>query len=1390
MDARIVCQSPEDLNWMTNRCPTPIFHLTLFRRDRSRYDPTSAVGGVTKRAMEEKSTNRAKSEQAAGGHSEGDLSAASDVQTHVSMPPLARMAVEIPRLRNHQDFQRACVILYQADLNDPHLQEYGRNGQNQSGIDLLGCRNGDPDLPVAVQCRRVEKPLKKAKIEDDCRKALILEPKLTEIIFATTAPDDAHATDAARQVEKQLREEGHKVRVVIYGWGQMQIVICKHPSAYAVFNPASVASNSAVSPTTARDSTATDEIIRGVLAGLNQQAVTLPTQEPNRDNWHLEDPALHARIDVFRDLFKNDRQIPQAKKGLERLLEQADPTTKPWARFRVETNLGSIAMELGLEKDATAHFEAAHAIKPEDGSGLANLAMARTIAGRYEEAIELGRRALAAPTPGEAGIAYLIQATERSGWIGDPNTLVPHDLVESLAADLGLADFLRRREEPGWEQRVIEIAERHRDAPELEAMKALAILSLAVSTNDTIVGGRGAVSTEQLQEAADTLVGICDRNLEIGFAQPHDVKAYLNNAAVVLRLLDRHIEAEALLHKGISYIDQDAQLRRLLALSQVAQGKRDQALGTLADDDDPESMMLRAELLADSAPDEALKVAAEVVFRTDQPRLEMMRQRMIFQVSLRVGKFDLARAAASHLRSMPGKELLADFLDIKLAAKEGTPQDEIEERLAEFAKSIPNDVDFILRFELADTLDDFDQPALAADLLKDHVDLNRLSGPTRLYIGALARARRDEEYHQVLSQVPDFIRNDPDLLWGDAAHHWNLGDLDRAKEAIDRLLEAEPRNSRAILLRLEIFMRRDQTGGLLAELEKPLEDLNFDRLKDGLRVARLLAHFGQLERGCSLAYRLFLSHRDASAAWMTLSAIVLEEGRTQQDLWTKDEVDVDAAVNVRFEDGEERFVVVEPNPGLRRLDPESVEPDHPLIARIWKLSPGAEFVTEEGRKGTIVNIRHKFVARFHYILDHHQDRFPKIAGFQRVTVDTKSEDAFSSVTEMAKARRDWIEQEKQLWLTSAMPLAMLARRLNLDVIEVAGGVVQSGQRLRVAMGNDQERQKALEEIQANGASGCTMELHSFWTAWRLKTLDTITKLCGQVHVAQTVLDELRQRREEITQHCSDGFKSAGYENGKLTLTEVSADVMQSMRDDVDAAIIWLETNAKVCSIALPAEMPESVRDLLRQAPPSIFDGVVVAVQTKTLLISDDLIVRQCMGACTGAFGVWSQIVLQVALNGEIVGLNDYVRLTAHLIEAGHAYIGTNGVALATAAAMDAASGERLGYNFRQHASTIGGAMAEVKSHFAACRECLSLLWTDAGTRTYREPVTGHLLERLLSERYGDYPAILRAMIFISRELPELQNYLANWITGHFIPLSVLQAAGQTSKSKSKKRRKR
>lgn len=1296
---------------------------------------------------------------------------------NASLPITTRLAIEIPKPKDWQAFQRNCVLLFRAELNDPHAQEYGRAGQKQGGIDILARRDGRDEHFVGVQCRLISRPIKEAKILSDAREALKLKAALKELIFATTAPDDTAASDAAIAVTRKLRDEGHDLRIVVYGWGQLQTLIAPHEVAYNAFHPSAVAS---CVPQSTGPVAGTPEFAGLVAAQvMERMRGTSLTAAPREGAASAdEDPALHARIDIFRDLFKEQGEPLLAEKGLLAILGKEDLSAKPWARYRIETNLGSIAIDLGREAEAATRFEAAYAVRPEDPNALANLALARTIQGRFRDAMAAAQAALDGNPRADHAVSYLLQAAARSDWQGNPETLVPSELVGSAQADIGISEFLRRRDLPGWPERSLEMARSHAELPEFKRIRAVAILALAVESQTIIPGGHGPVTSAELSEAADDMKALVEHWLDVGFADPHDLMVYLNNAAVLLRLSERHGESEALLVRGISRVGDQPQLRRLLALARWVQDRHEEAVAALDRDPDPENQILRAELKA-SGGDAAGAMTSALTIETEglSERLQGLRWRIIGECALRLDDRVNLDAAIGGLRAIDPEDIGASLLEIrgerKTVADEGAAQD----RLRELAASASANLDMVSRYFLAIELRNHDLPDEASRLLEGLVDLTRPSPATSLYLQSLAGARRDAAFRAALADASPEVRNDPATLWTVAAHAWNLGDLAAALAAVDDLLAKEPDQPRARLLRIEILVRQDRSVELFSELEKPLERLQWDRPSDQFRLASLLSHFGFAQRAADFAYRLFLQHRDQSRAWMTLSMLVLDEGWGEKDkprLWNASAVGPNAAVSLAYDDGAELFFVVEPDAALRKLDPDSWEPDHALVRSVTGRQAGERFAGPDGREGIVRQVRHKYVARLHYVMEHHEARFPEITGFKRVSIDVAQPGGLDGLIAQLKARRDWIEDEESHYLNGQMPLGVLAHRVGMDTIEVAGGLAGHGVKLKVAVGNPDERESASRAVRENARGGCVLDLLAFWTAWRLDALDAVRATCGPIKLPQSVLDRLRARREQFQLSARDGHKSAGYSNGKIVLHEVSTEVVASLRDEIDRAIAWAEANATVSPVVASDELPEALREHLRLGKSDILDSLILARLSGTLLVTDDLPTREVDRISGGNGGAWLHIVFAVAVDSKIIDFDKYVRWSAHLVGAGHSYLGVSGAMLAQAARLDAAAGGAPGHLFRTLSDMIGGRAAEPVSHVQAVVGCLRDLWDDHRTLGFREAVTGHLLRQLVRERTGDYPVILRTVLAWSKGTFGLATYVRGWMQGHFLSHAVLK----------------
>ena len=928
----------------------------------------------------------------------------------------------------------------------------------------------------------------------------------------------------------------------------------------------------------------------------------------------------------------------------------------------------------------------AYTVRPNDPNAVANFALARMFQGRINEAMDLARKALESTPRVDRAVCYLLQAAARSTWEGDPETLIPADLVGSDEADLGLAEFLRRRGVPGWPERSLELSRRHPEVEVFKRVRALAVLVLATETGAFLPGGHVPVDLDELNGAADDMKEIAEHYLDIGFEDEQDLAGYINNAAVLLHFSGRQPECEALLRRGLPKTPSALSLRRMLATLQAADGRRSEALATLAiTSDDPQSQLMSLELSAPDDPIAAVSQAMAMDAGSLGTSLNYQRWQLVGELALKIGDMVSLEAAISGLRKLDATDVVASLLEIRGERKGQADNTASQERLRALAAALPEDLDMAMRFTVAEALYDQDLPEEAAALLEGRVDLSRRSPATKLYLQSLAAARRDEAFRDALAAAAPTVRESPEILSTVAAHAWNLGDLPGAFRANETLLAQHPDHPRARLLKIEILVRQDRSAELLAELDKPVEDLDWTRLEDQFRVASLLGHFGYIERAIAFAYRLFLAHRDTSQAWMTLSTLVLNDGIGESDgplRWDAPVVAEDVAVDIRYDDGEDVFFVIEPDATLRRLDQdESWEPEHPLAQSLMGLSAGAPFVGPTGRAGSIVQVRHKYVARLHYVMKRHEMRFPMVQGFRQVKINPDDPNGLDGIIAELKAHREWGDKEQELYRHGPLPIGVYAHRVGLDTIDAAVGLAAHSVPLKVALGNQPERDAAALALQQNAGKGCILDLLAFWTAWRLGSLDAIMATCGPIHLPQSVMDRLRARRELIGFSAKDGMLSLGYESGQLVRHEVAADVVVEWANDIDRMIAWANANTIICPMIVGDNLPAPLREQLRAGRSDIFDAVALAIQSGLLLVTDDLPMRALCGLGEGSGAVWLHHIFMTALDRGLIDLATYVRWTAYVIDAGHSYISIKGRDLRQALEMDVEIGFTPGYFF-------------------------------------------------------------------------------------------------------------
>jgi hypothetical protein len=125
-------------------------------------------------------------------------------------------------LEDEDVFEEFCLALWKRILNDPNAQLNGRRGQRQAGVDLFGRRNGIGEW-VGVQCKvRTGGTLSESVIAKDVEGAKHFNPRLNELVFATTAKRDQVLQGFVRTLSDENIRLGY-FSISVFSWDDIEL---------------------------------------------------------------------------------------------------------------------------------------------------------------------------------------------------------------------------------------------------------------------------------------------------------------------------------------------------------------------------------------------------------------------------------------------------------------------------------------------------------------------------------------------------------------------------------------------------------------------------------------------------------------------------------------------------------------------------------------------------------------------------------------------------------------------------------------------------------------------------------------------------------------------------------------------------------------------------------------------------------------------------------------------------------------------------------------------------------------------------------------------------------------------------------------------------------------
>ncbi|MFU1520134.1 hypothetical protein ACM25P_16880 [Vreelandella alkaliphila] len=146
-----------------------------------------------------------------------------------------QIQIYMPPPSNWQDFQMLIGDVAKVKFKEHSVQEYGRQGQRQNGVDVYAVDIWDKS--IGIQCKETKiNGLTDKSIDKEIDKALAFRPKLDLFIIATTLRIDARLQDHVNS----LNSSGHlPFRVLLMFWDDVNQEINRssaiRANAYQVF---------------------------------------------------------------------------------------------------------------------------------------------------------------------------------------------------------------------------------------------------------------------------------------------------------------------------------------------------------------------------------------------------------------------------------------------------------------------------------------------------------------------------------------------------------------------------------------------------------------------------------------------------------------------------------------------------------------------------------------------------------------------------------------------------------------------------------------------------------------------------------------------------------------------------------------------------------------------------------------------------------------------------------------------------------------------------------------------------------------------------------------------------------------------------------------------------
>ena len=967
-------------------------------------------------------------------------------------------------------------------------------------------------------------------------------------------------------------------------------------------------------------------------AGIQQPAVS------------AEETTYSAKLDIAREFFL-DGQANTARKVLLGLRGEAShQTISPDTQFRIATQLGACAYELGDTEVAVKELRDALALRPNDLMALTNAATAASLAGDTDEALRLSTRVRQLEKQSSVATSIYISVLHHQGHleevertIADESWIITDAMCLATLGDLKFQDGEYERAEQ-FLRDAIKADDKNPLPYLLLAQSILVPLQRLMHEDPPLPGKQEEPSSARRREAAEALTAVialtADRD------NPEMRHIALANRAGVLAALGQLDEAELDCDKVLAENKhQDTALRNKGQIL-LRRGDKERAIQffeQIQGEDEKTGAALPLATAHNSLGQFAkvIEVLTPLWETSSHERDKIYIANMLINAHSRLGDADrAAQIEADLLQGWPNDPDTLSVLSSRRVA-EGK-QDEAVALLEQGLAVAQGHVRDWVAYQLAQLYYNLGNFAKAAETYKPIVDTAKDSSQLREYVYSLYRTGQSQEALEVARSLRGNGAPIPMISEIEAVILEEVSDWNEAATILSQLREIEPQNlSLSVRLVLVETRRGDKDAARAAAQRVPYEAIKDDpELLMRMAFARNRLDMPEVLR---FAYRArHIAHDDANihTGYMQLFP-ELNANETVAISIGPAEVDVDCSVRLTRNGKALAFTLID-EAVVHEADGE-INLSHPYAAKLRGLRVGDKVFLQENAFGSIGYEVSELLSKYVFAFQESMKRF-ETGQFHDPSIfvgDITDPEFMPNFKTSLDQLREHGEAIRIAYEENKIPLCTMADWLKRSEFEVWSVLISSrGGRVSVATHDPQEwvNQKSFLAV----ADALVLELSALFTIQYLELGVQVSQAFSNLLVAQSTLDILNRYLDDPL--VFRPHHSIWSEGNQYIHQEVSADQIEKQKEFIRDIVKFVRENTKV----LPAvDLLTINRKIVEVLGTSAAGSIALAHGHEVPLYTDDFVLRLIAHKEQQVSGVWTQAILENLRSRDILDADQY-----------------------------------------------------------------------------------------------------------------------------------------------------